>query len=155
MDTTQDKTFTKRKISFFKMIKDSFKSNRKERSFPWLQSGFLLVGFTLGVLVTSSVDLLSRMDFSNTTKQSTSTDEADECRAKGGSYDTDNEICILNTSDNESECTDNTDCEGWCLANEESELGNEEAGYCSDKFRPDGCFKFIDKGKVNSICLYD
>lgn len=155
MDDTQNKNFTKRKSSFFEMIKNSFKSNKKEKSFPWLQSGFLLVGFTLGILVTSSVDLLSRMDLSSSNKQTTSTDEADECRAKGGRYDADSDICTLYTSDNESECTDNTDCEGWCLASEDLELGSEEAGYCSDKFRPDGCFKFIDKGKVNSICLYD
>ena len=155
MDTTQNQVKPKKKFSFFQILKDSFKSNKGDKTFPWLQSGILLVGFTLGILVTSSVDMLSRMDFSSTNEQETSIDEADECRTKGGSYDTDNSICILNTSDNGTSCTDNTECEGWCLAGEELELGDEETGYCSDNFRPDGCFKFMDKGMVNSICLYD
>ena len=55
----------KQKPSFFKVLKSSLKSNREDKYFPWLKSGFLLIGFTLGVFVTSSVDLLSRIDFSS------------------------------------------------------------------------------------------
>jgi hypothetical protein len=49
---------------------------------------------------------------------------------------------------------DSSECEGWCLVEDKEELGsNAKNGYCSEEYRPEGCFKFADQGEVNSICL--
>ncbi len=140
-------------ISFWQAVKDTFKSKKDSKSsmFPWLQTGLVLVGFTAGVLVTTGVDIISRMITNESDTEEIS--EADKCREQGGRYDNENETCIMVTSDRGSPCSDNSECEGWCLADEDDTLGEEKMGYCSDDFNPNSCFKFIDGGIVNSICM--
>jgi hypothetical protein len=78
---------------------------------------------------------------------------SEECRISGGRYDTKTEVCIYETTDAGNLCEKNKDCEGWCLVDESTQLREESTGFCSDVFKPKGCFKFIDNGKVNKICL--
>lgn len=144
-------TVQKTKVSFLDAVKNSFKPCKSSKTFPWFQSGLILVGFAAGVFVTSGVDILSRFTSSEQSSQEISEDE--KCREKGGRYDKESETCIIITSDRGGTCSDSSECQGWCLADENDELGQQEKGYCSDNFRPEGCFKFIDNGKVNSICM--
>lgn len=79
--------------------------------------------------------------------------DAAECEEMGGRYNSDEEYCMLETRDEEWRCNNNSDCEGWCLAEEDAELGSKGYGKCSDSFKVTGCIKFIDEGLVNSICM--
>ncbi|MBN2016413.1 hypothetical protein JW766_06320 [Candidatus Dojkabacteria bacterium] len=140
------------KLSFWDTVKKSFRTDGSKKMFPWFQSGLLLVGFAAGVLVTSGVDIISRLDLEeNDTKEEES--ENQKCMDKGGRYDEDTQSCIMTTDDRGDACSKNEDCEGWCLIGEDATLGAQMNGYCSDNFKPKGCFKYIDNGKVNSICM--
>lgn len=79
--------------------------------------------------------------------------DAAECEEMGGRYNYDEEYCILETRDEDWRCNSNSDCEGWCLAEEDAELGSKGYGKCSESFNVTGCIKFIDEGLVNSICM--
>lgn len=142
------------KTSFLSTVKSSFQKGNNPKQFPWFSSGLILIGFALGVLTASSVDIISR---STRTNSESSTDntvtDAEQCREKGGRYDKENSTCILVTDDKGDGCSSNADCEGWCLADSNAELNSEDTGSCSDSFRKTGCFKFIDEGKVSSICM--
>lgn len=138
--------------SFFKEVKNVF--SERDDNFPWFYSGILLVGFTLGVLVTAGVDIISRTNINQNEEVATSDlSEKDKCIEKGGRYDSKEEKCLMVTNDGSDDCTDKADCEGWCLADADAELRTEGTGTCSDEFQPKGCFKFMDKGSVNEICL--
>lgn len=138
--------------SFFETVKEAFKSD-KNSTFPWFQSGLVLLGFALGVLVTAGVDIVSRYVPRESDQKVEAKSKSQECREKGGSYDSDNEICKLETDDTGEGCSKNSECEGWCLASEDAEVGEDGKGECSDKITPEGCFKYIDDGMVNEICL--
>jgi hypothetical protein len=141
-----------KKMSFWEAVKTSFTSPEGKKIFPWFQSGLILIGFALGALVTSGVDVISRLDFGDE-DETAEVSEADECRDQGGRYDEDNNNCVLVTSDRGNSCTKNDDCSGWCLADSDAEIGSEDEGYCSENFGPEGCFKFMDEGRVNEICM--
>jgi hypothetical protein len=150
MSVKNNKNSTK-KMSFWQTVKAVFQPTKQGKVFPWLQSGLVLVGFAAGVLVTTGVDLISRYASSESTTDVVS--EADKCREKGGRYDESDKNCILVTSDRGTDCTDNSDCEGWCIVDDSAEIGSEEGGSCTESYNVGGCVKFMDNGKVNSICL--
>jgi len=79
--------------------------------------------------------------------------DSDECVEMGGQYNDEQNYCMLETRDKEWRCNSNSDCEGWCLAEEDAELGSRAYGKCSEAFSAQGCVKFIDEGMVNSICM--
>ncbi len=142
----------KKKNTFWETLKEVLKSNKDKKVFPWLQSGFLLLGFVLGVLVTTAVDLASRrIEFKKENVSELS--KSEECATKGGRYDYRLEECILVTSDDGKECVKNEDCEGWCLAESSANIGESGMGKCSREFKPKGCIKYLDQGMVNEICL--
>jgi len=60
---------------------------------------------------------------------------------------------LLVTGDRGDSCSSNSECLGWCIADENDQIGEEKNGICSDNYHPAGCFKFIDEGEVNSICM--
>lgn len=137
--------------SFWKEVKDVFSKSSYPKIFPWLQSGLVLMGFTLGVFITVAVYMITDAAGQNE-GTIVSESEADKCRDKGGRYDSESEECILVTEDRGQGCKKNSDCEGWCLVDDDAEIGSEAEGTCSDDFTPEGCFKYMDEGKVNSIC---
>jgi hypothetical protein len=142
-----------KKISFWQTLRSCFQTTQPTtKVFPWMQSGLVLLGFAIGVLVTTGVDILSRLDFSNDSS-TVKISESDKCMDKGGRYDTKTRTCLLATNDDGNQCSSNDDCEGWCLTDEDATIGEQQSGYCSENFRPTGCFKFIDNGKVNEICI--
>jgi hypothetical protein len=148
-----EKSNNSNKTSIWQSFKKHFRSQTPIKIFPWLQSGFILLGFSLGVLATSAVDLVSLIDKKDN-QTTINTEEDDKCIQEGGRYDYASKSCILNTSDRGGGCMDSSECEGWCLVDEKQELGsNVKNGYCSEEYRPEDCFKFADQGKVNSICL--
>jgi len=144
---------TSKKTSVWESIKNAFtKSPHEVKIFPWYQSGILILGFSLGVLVTASVYTFTATPLSSETTLVSSSKE-DECVNSGGRYDDKNQICLLVTNDRGNTCTDSSDCQGWCSADENAKIGTGAEGICGESFNKKGCFKFIDKGKVNSICI--
>jgi hypothetical protein len=120
--------------------------------FPWLQTGIFLLGFVSGLFTATVIDLSARIVPKTKTTQTALSDE-EKCRKDGGRYDTDAKSCIMTTSDTGNGCKSNKDCDGWCMASESDKIGTEKEGICSTEFAVNGCFKFIDNGKVNSICM--
>lgn len=59
-------------------------------------------------------------------------------------------FCSLKTSDGGKTCTDSSQCEGLCLAENE----NSKSGKCSDIKSGIGCVLEMDKGEVFEVC-YD
>lgn len=134
------------------LVENTFKGSSSSKIFPWLQSGIFLVGLAMGALITASVCIYFGTSFEGLSKVEEVSEE-EKCRDEGGRYEETSQNCILETSDNGGPCKANTDCEGWCLAGENDEIGVVEEGVCSDDYHPRGCFKFIDNGEVNSICM--
>ncbi|MCV0412934.1 hypothetical protein [Nitrosarchaeum sp.] len=60
--------------------------------------------------------------------------------------------CNLPTSDAGKECTDLSQCQGYCKPNNESELNNEIIGICSEYMTSVGCFEWIYNGTIEKIC---
>ncbi|MBU0975178.1 MAG: hypothetical protein ABIE03_04075 [Patescibacteria group bacterium] len=139
------------KVDFWKEVKNSFKGGGK--TFPWLRSGYILLGFVLGVLVTAFVYIAALQPNDSNKQTSSIVTEEDTCREDGGRYDRSQKTCLLTTNDRGDTCSDNSECDGWCLADSESKVGEKGEGNCSDEFDITGCIKFIDQGKVNSICI--
>lgn len=121
-------------------------------------TGIALIAFTVGILMTVLVMVSYQVNF---TPSSTSTNPEtvlyeQECLDNNGVWEQkggDRFVCNYETEDASGNCTDSSDCEGWCLAEQDSQLGEKEIGECSDYKILHGCIKFIDKGMVNSICL--
>ena len=127
-------------------------SKKTSKVFPWLYTGLVLLGFSLGVLVTTTVDMFSRSI--NTEDESPEdTEEVELCRSQGGRYDLDKNKCLTSSEDEGTGCKSNDDCEGWCLASNEAQIGAQSTGECSKEYRVKGCVKFIDNGSVNEVCL--
>ncbi len=61
-------------------------------------------------------------------------------------------VCTLSTSDSRKICTDSDQCEGLCLVASDLPLGKPAIGSCADEVRVYGCFRFINKGVVESWC---
>lgn len=153
---SKNKKSNQKEISFWKEVKKNLSFKRDNKEFPWLQSGLILLGFTLGVFVTSGVDIISRIDLSKEEEViAEEMDDSEKCREQGGRYDRFAENCLLVTEDRGEPCTDKDDCSGYCLVDDDATLGEEVTGYCSENFIMEGCFKFADRGKVNSICIPD
>ncbi|MDD3647852.1 MAG: hypothetical protein PHS44_05140 [Candidatus Dojkabacteria bacterium] len=140
-----------KKVDFWKEVKNSLKGDNK--MFPWLRSGYVLVGIAIGVLVTAFVNIaIFKSSGADIEITETITDE-EKCREEGGRYNRDQKTCLTSANDSGESCSDNSDCEGWCLADSNSKVGDIATGTCSEGFDATGCFKFIDNGKVNSICI--
>jgi len=139
--------------------KDKVTDPSSKRLFSWLVSGWILVGFSFGVLTSAAgVIYAFRTSYAKFSLPETGSNEnmladEDSCRKEGGRFDKKTGECNLKTVDYKTKCTKNDDCQGLCMAEEDSLLGNKESGYCSIEFNMSGCFKFIDEGMVNSICL--
>lgn len=141
------------KVKFWDEVKNTFKSKSDKKEFPWLQSGFVLVGFTLGIVATSIVTMTSiNLDTVEQPVQAEASEE-EKCVDQGGRYDRNTETCNFIASDRGESCKDNSDCDGWCLVDDNAELGEKAEGSCSNEYTIKGCVKFMDDGKVNSICL--
>jgi len=149
MEKTTSKT---NNVKFWNEVKSTLKGEGGKKAFPWVASGFVLIGFTLGVFVTTGVELISRM---KTEDKEIETDfsSSKDCISKGGRYDEQEKKCYLVTEDRGEECTSNDDCQGYCLADENAELNSESKGTCSENYRLTGCIKYIDDGIVTSICF--
>jgi len=137
------------KKSTLEKIKEHL-SSPDSKSYSWVNSGILLLGFTLGIFSIAIILLIGKMDISES--QSDAISEAQKCRVDGGRYNDDGS-CSLVTEDKGFGCSSNEDCNGWCLAYDEEDIGTHSTGYCSEQYRTQGCFKFIDNGIVNSICM--
>jgi hypothetical protein len=62
-------------------------------------------------------------------------------------------VCDLQANDALKICTDSSQCEGSCLISKSIQVGQKQAiGSCSNFLRNYGCYKFIESGRVRSIC---
>jgi len=90
--------------------------------------------------------------------------DKESCEKLGGTWMIrDVEVCSLPTSDSEKECSDSSQCEGYCIA-ELSEKEYKETmqgtiiyteGKCTAKTTAFGCAPHVDDGKVNGILCMD
>lgn len=66
----------------------------------------------------------------------------------GGPY-----VCDLPATDARKICTDNLQCEGRCLVAADLPKGDPAIGSCSESIRTYGCFKEIEGGVVQHVCV--
>lgn len=140
------------KNSFGKLVKEAFQPDQKNKMFSWYRTGLLLVGFTAGIFVATALDLVLRIDTSNENASGVVSAQ-ERCRDDGGNFDRISGNCLYTTEDRGDGCQANADCDGWCLVTDDQAVGSEGEGECSEDFHPKGCFKFMDNGMVNSICM--
>lgn len=78
------------------------------------------------------------------------------CVSKGGKWGSSGKAgcrCFEKTKDANKSCTANKDCEGECLAPENSKEGENILGKCSEYSPTFGCHSVVKDGKVMTICL--
>ncbi len=76
--------------------------------------------------------------------------EAQACAARGGNYQPvclmGRPMCVLPHADAGRSCTDSSQCEGRCVAENGADPGKQVAGVCSRDNNPCGCFTLVQNG---------
>ena len=62
-------------------------------------------------------------------------------------------VCDVAATDARRICTDSTHCEGLCLVAQNVPEKTRAVGRCSAFLPEYGCFKFIENGAVDAICV--
>lgn len=144
------------KIETKASLKASFESYKN--SLGPTYTGLVLIGFILGIVITSVVTLIilnGENTDSQTSTQAISLEAKERCEREGGIWELTSRgyVCDYVTDDQGDSCTSNSDCSGWCLADDNAQLDTQSEGECSENKIVEGCFKYMDNRKVNSICL--
>lgn len=83
--------------------------------------------------------------------------EAD-CKAAGGSMAQvglpgTGARCDIKTNDAGKTCSDSDKCQGICMASKNAALRAKDTGTCSAYVAEYGCYKYIEDGIVDTICV--
>ncbi|MCB2113760.1 MAG: hypothetical protein R3C42_02645 [Parvularculaceae bacterium] len=85
--------------------------------------------------------------------------DTQDCEARGGEVRPEGMLgmyrCVTPYADAGSPCRSGGDCEGKCLADDDTPVGGETVGVCQADDSPFGCYAEIEDGKVTTALCVD
>ena len=81
-----------------------------------------------------------------------------ECAAQGGKVERiliGAEGCVRPTTDGGKSCTDNSQCQGACIAPFAAQPGTAVAGTCATEIGRMGCLNVVTQGKASGEACFD